>query len=461
MKLNKSENSAENYLAKVVTINNFSAHMNPEVERLKVAHVDGYSVLVGIDEKEGKFIYFPTSCSINPQLLSFANLYRKAEKNENPEKTGMFEDNGRVKAIKLKGQVSYGFLLPIQILLDFVVSSTNVEFTEEECADGTEFDCIEHKGKSFWICKKYIVEKTFDNVGDTQKHYKKSQKKLNKLNLIREDQFRFHYDTVLYRKTPTFIAPDDLISITSKWDGTSHISAYVLCHKELTWKEKIAKWLTGHNFDFYDHIVASRRVIKNEYYNPQMGAGFLNDEFRYLVDDYLKPFMVKGMTIYAEVVGYDTKNSMIVKNYDYGCVPRKSGEDYEIGKHCKVAIYRITMTNADGFVHEFSAKEVQVWCKERGLLPVIEYYYGVAKDLYPELEINEDWSANFIESLANDKRFNMEMNSPECVNKVPQEGIVIKKENMQSEAVKLKCFAYLDREGKAQDKGEISIEDLA
>ena len=63
--------------------------------------------------------------------------------------------------------------------------------------------------------------------------------------------------------------------------------------------------------------------------------------------------------------------------------------------------------------------------------------------------------------LANDKNFNMEMNSPSCNNKVPHEGLVIKIENMKSEAFKLKCFKFLDKEGKELDKGETNIEDNA
>jgi hypothetical protein len=53
----------------------------------------------------------------------------------------------------------------------------------------------------------------------------------------------------------------------------------------------------------------------------------------------------------------------------------------------------------------------------------------------------------------------MECNSPICINEVPHEGIVIKIENMKSEAFKLKCFRFLDKEGKSLDKGESNIED--
>ena len=50
MKLQKSIKYDENYLSKIVDIQRFTDHINPEVTRLKVAHVDGYNVIVGIDE---------------------------------------------------------------------------------------------------------------------------------------------------------------------------------------------------------------------------------------------------------------------------------------------------------------------------------------------------------------------------------------------------------------------------
>ena len=240
----------------------------------------------------------------------------------------------------------------------------------------------------------------------------------------------------------------------------SHISAYVMCHKELTWKEKLAKWLTGNIFDIYDHLYASKNVIKNQYYNPNVTPGFYGcDTWKY-ADDYLRPYLQKGMTIYAEIVGYNPTGTYIQKGYDYGCEqPNVIVDDlvYEPEKHFKVRPYRITLTNVDGEVHEFSAREVQQYCKSVGLTPVTEYYYGYAKDLYPELDSrDENWSNKFLDKLSNDKRFYMECKSPSCNNKVPHEGIVIKKEDMIGHAWKLKCFKFVD---KAQSDPEMDKED--
>lgn len=453
MKLQKSKNADINYLAKVVNIKEFTNHPNPEVTRMKVAHIDGYSICVGIDEPTGLYIYFPTLCKINPQLLSYLNLYANKDLNNDPNtKTGFFEKTGKVKAIKLKGFPSEGFLLPFSSLQDWILASVNIELPE--LPDGLEFDEIEHNGKTIWINKKYIVysQQNSKRSGQERRDYH-----LKRFNRIREDQFHFHYDTVILKKEPYAIQPDDLIHVSSKIHGTSGISAYVLCHQPLTWKQKIAKWLTGESFDKYDYIYASRTVIKNKYINQGVTAGFYGCDIWEKADDVLRPYLQKGMTFYYEIVGFLPDGKYIQKNYDYGCTAPVGS--YEEGKHFKVYIYRITTTNVDGDIHEWSAREVKQFCEKNNLRCVEQFYYGYAKDLYPELDVKQHWSENFLEKLANDKTFYMELNSPDCMNKVPHEGIVIKKEDGKSHAWKLKSFKFLNKEIENSD--EINIEDNA
>jgi hypothetical protein len=93
------------------------------------------------------------------------------------------------------------------------------------------------------------------------------------------------------------------------------------------------------------------------------------------------------------------------------------------------------------------------------LKPVHEYYYGYAKDLYPDLVVDDSWCDNFIERLSNDANFDMELQESECINDVPAEGIVIKIDNMRSEAFKLKTFAHFDKKQKLLDKEESDMED--
>lgn len=454
MKLIQSKNANVNYLAKIVKIDNFHKHSDPEVTKLKCCCIDGFNIITGIDSEPGLYVYFPTACCINPKFLSYANLYRHGELNVDQTKTGMFDDNGRVKAIRLRGELSEGFIIPIVVLENWVMSTVNVELKVEE---GTEFDSIEHDGKTFWVNKKYIPKntRTPGAPGSGNSGKGKQPKGLDK---IIENQFRFHYDTVLIKKCPHVLHPSDLISITSKVHGTSGISAYVLCKQELNWKQKIARWLTGEEFDKYDYLYSSRSVIKNQYYNKSVQGGFYGVDVWKYADDIVRPCLSKGMTAYYEIIGFLPNGGYIQKNYDYGCLPPVGDEAYTYGKHFKVQIYRVTITDVSGKVHEFSAREVQLWAQMVGLTPVEQYYYGYAKDLYPDLDPSEHWNENFLSKLANDKKFYMECNSPTCDNKVPHEGIVIKIENMKSEAFKLKCFKFLDGEGKALDKGEIDIE---
>ena len=458
MKLQISKNANVNYLSKVVDIKDFIKHPDPKVERIKCAVVDGFIITVGIDSEPGLYIYFPVLSQINPQLLQYLNLYRNKEKNKDSEKTGYFEDKGIVKAINLRGVKSEGFLMPVSDLQNFVVDVVNVAL--DDLIPNTEFDEVEHNGKSFWISKKYVapIQRTPGAPGSSKE--RKKQKGLDK---IIDEQFHFHYDTTLIKKCPHVIKPNDIIHISSKWHGTSGISAYVLCHKQLNWKEKIAKWLTGNPFDIYDYVYSSRTVIKNRYYNKAVTDGFYGCDVWKYADDYIKPYLIKGMTIYYEIVGYLPNGGWIQKNYDYGCEPPTVFENGQVqyiqGKHFKVLVYRITLTNVDGHVHEFSAHEVQTWCRTRNLLCALEYYYGYACDLYSDIPRDENWSDNFLQRLANDKGFNMEQNSPECNNKVPHEGLVIKIENMKSEAFKLKCFKFLGLEQDAALAGETNIED--
>ena len=461
MRLTKSKYANINYLAKIVDLKEFHAHPDPEVIKLKCTYVDGYNIIVGIDSEPGKYVYFPTSSTINPQLLSFGNLYRHAERNSNQEQTGMFEDNGRVKAIKLRGCVSEGFLLPIDIFNNWVIDATNQQI--ENLDANTEFDSVEHNGKSFWVCKKYIVQK--QTTSNSQKHYNKRQRKLKRFNKVIDTQFRFHYDTLLIRKQPTAIQPSDLIHISYKIHGTSGISSYVLTKHPIGLLKRIGNFIAGKGFrpyeEEYDYLYSSRSVIKNQYYNRTAGSGYYGIDVWGEADRYLRPYLQKGMTFYYEIVGFLPNGGYIQRSYDYGCVPPKVGEIYTPEKHFKVRIYRITLTNVDGLVHEFSPREVQIWCKTHGLIPVEECYYGCAADLYPNIPIDDNWSTEFINLLANDKRFYMEQDSPHCVNKVAHEGLVIKIDNMKSAAFKLKCFRFLDKEGRDADAGIENIEDNA
>ena len=451
MKLIKSTKANINYLAKVIDITNFLPH--PNAERMKIAQVGGYKVCVGIDEPIGRYVYFPVNSEINPNLLSYCNLYRHTEKNTNTEKAGFFNDNGRVTAIKLRGFPSEGFLLPFGQLENFIADTLNLKLSDIE--NNTDFDIAVEGNKEFWICKKYIV---VHQTAQGQPNSNKRQKKVARFNKVIDTQFHYHYDIVRVLNVQWVIASDDIFIVVEKVHGTSGISAYVLCKEKPSLINKIKGWFGNTNIK-YDYLYSSRSVIKNatETTNP---GGYYSCDIWAEADKIIRPHLQKGMTIYYEIVGFLPIGKYIQKNYDYGCVPPEAGEPFTHEKHFKVRVYRITMINVDGYIHEFSAKEVQEWCKANDLIPVTEYYYGYAKDLY-NIPVDDNWTDAFWDTMANDKNFYMERNSPSCSNKVPHEGLVIKKEDMRSRAWKLKCFAFLNGEQKELDAGEENIEDNA
>ena len=187
MKLIQSKRASINYLSKVVNITTFRTH--PNAEKLKCCTIDGFNIITGIDSQPGLYVYFPALSCINGDFLAYANLYRHKELNKDPEQSGMFDDNGRVKAIKLRGEISEGFILPVIVLENYVVSVTNKEL--ENVKEGIEFDAVSDSGKEFWISKKYVPKRTYVQGATAGKITKKIPRGINR---IIDTQFRFHYD---------------------------------------------------------------------------------------------------------------------------------------------------------------------------------------------------------------------------------------------------------------------------
>lgn len=130
------------------------------------------------------FIYFPTACCINPDFLSYDNLFRKSEKNNDPHKTGLFEDNGKVKTVKLRGELSEGFIVPAVEFTNWITSITNRDI---ELIDGTEFDTVEHEGKTFWVNKKFVVKRTQGTPGGGSKRHVRLKKNSIRSSLLSSD----------------------------------------------------------------------------------------------------------------------------------------------------------------------------------------------------------------------------------------------------------------------------------
>lgn len=434
--LSKSKEYNENYAAKIIRISNIRPHNN--ADRLLCVSVYGNNVIVGLDAKENDlYIYFPIECSINKEFLSWSNSFVDKELNNDKEKKGFFEKNGRVRCLRLRQERSEGYLIPASQLECWLYEKKNIPIDFNNYFN-EEFDLI----GEIKLCEKYVPNR---QLGNQQATSKKHVAKITRFDRLIEGQFSFHFETGQLARNIHLVNPDDIIQITEKLHGSSFITSKLVTKKQLKWYEKILQFFGVNIIDtHYDILYSSRKVLKNRYFVPHQQNHFYGEDLWKAVSDKLHHVLVDGLSLFGEVVGYTPNGSAIQKKYDYGCKQREF----------KTYIYRITHTNPAGSVHEFSAKQVQDFCKKYGINAVPEHYYGKAKDLFV-IPVNDNWSTLFLEKLSEaflDKYCTM------CNNKVYNEGVILRVENLEWRAWKHKSFMFREQESKNLDAGEVDME---
>ena len=211
--IKKSEQFNPNYLAKIVELKVIRKH--PNADRLQIATVDFNDVITGLDAKIGDiYVYFPIESQINYEFLRHTNSFDSNLLNEDSKIKGYFNKQGRVKAAKLRGERSMGYIVPIAIV---------EEFCGEKLTDyvGEEFDTI----GDILMVKKYEVP--VKNSGIENKLGKKPR-----ISKLIEGQVMLHVDTTNLRKEVYKVSPEDYISITNKLHGTSfHVHNVIVKRK--------------------------------------------------------------------------------------------------------------------------------------------------------------------------------------------------------------------------------------
>lgn len=444
--LTKSKDSNPNYLARVVRIDN--VHPIQGADRIQKTIINFQEVVISMTTKVGDImVFFPVESKINKNFLSHTNSFRHSELNSDKEVKGFFEDSARVRAIKMIGGTvkSMGYVVPFQTVCEW--AGTTFMFDSSDEYIGEEFDTINGK---------LLVEKYQLPVKGSAST--KANKK-PKVSRIIEGQVHLHVDTENLRNNSHKIKPEDTISITYKTHGTSWWVSNVLVKRRLGLLERLLRFFGVKVRDTeYDLVYGSRKVVKNaELKDPKAKDHFYGYDLWEDIKNEVGEFIPKGWTLYGEMLGYDRNGGMIQKDFDYGCTP-----DGPV-RH-KLEVYRITNTTPDGLVTELSYPEIKEFCDRVGLTASKLFYYGTAMGWFsprvPESELyllderlfNERF-VKYLEEEYNDKNCFM------CVNKVPEEGIVVRKESLfQYEAYKLKSFAFLEKETKQLDSGESDIE---
>jgi hypothetical protein len=407
--------------------------------------------------KEGDIMFYvDMESQLCDEFLRVNNQYQHSEMNEDPEQKGFFDKNGRVKLVRLRGQESMGYLFSKESMVKFCDKVQDIDLEQHI---GLVFDTVDGK---LLVCP--YVPKTTQPKGQGTKTNKRD-KVLKKFDRIIPGTFAFHYDTDQLEKNIRNLSPDDTISISTKLHGTSAIFANIPVRKKLNlWQKFVNLFTDYYPTEEYDNVYSSRKVIQNKYINPKKGEGYYNEDVWAYWHNIIKAHIPKNFTIYGEIVGFTPQGSPVQKEFDYGCVPGES----------KLMIYRI-VEEKDGVKRELEIPEVVDYTKRlinlvenfggeyaglaRNIILIDVLYHGRMGDLYELDETDANWHSNWIHMLSNDKSFYMEKNEPLCKNKVPREGVVVRKfQDPVKRAYKFKTMAYRNKEKKMVDAGEVDIE---
>lgn len=437
-----SEKANKEYVAKIFKLENVEKH--PNADNLSIVYVDNQPIISNNPSVGSWYVYCPPESKLNEKFLSFSNSFRDNTKNINPEKSGFFENNCRVKTIKLRGSYSLGYIFPLSILEEFIKQPIKI-------SEATYFDQVIVDDKPLTLIQKY--RQPYVQVAAKKKDGS------NKINIC-PDQFQFHEDTENLRRNIHKLNKNTPIHISYKLHGSSFIVGNLLFKKQLPlpfYKKILNK--VGFNFSpkeklDYEYIASSRRVIRT----VGLNSGFYDYDIWTEILNTLKEDIPEGYTLYGEVVGYLPDGQYIQSQYDYKCEKNTY----------KLYLYRITITDKEGDHTELSPAEIKEFSnnlKDKYSDLILDYsdqfkdFTGTVEEHVKELTGQEFTTVeDYLTILQN--TYN-EKDCILCKNKVPEEGIVLRVLNSTDrfEAYKLKSFRFLGMETQQADKGISSIED--
>lgn len=377
----------------VVAVEKLRPHTN--ADRLQVATFFGSDTCVGLDVVKGEIgIYFPSDLQLSGEFCAVNHLCRK--KSDGTPDTGYLDPEKRnIRPIKLRGERSDGIFMPISCL----------EYTGVNLDDINIGDTITVVN-GHEICKKYIPRGRNSNNSAKGKGNKTRKKHVPVAPLFTE-----HADTEQLAYNLGAFKPGDEIEITLKMHGTSQRTAYLPV-------------LKGYKNDFWGEVM--RNVDPNKkmgaftkklydkacrYATPVYDWGYVSGTRRTVLDDWDGGFygsnafrkqhqdkfvgkLHKGEEVYYEVVGFTDNGTPImskgnnkkldkdfVKQYgeetvfSYGCSP-----DGSEAPQSDLYVYRMTMTNEDGDIVEYSPDFMRYRCEQMGVKCVPEFVHVVLPD---------------------------------------------------------------------------------
>lgn len=377
------------YKAYITTLKNVRKH--PNADKLLLGDCFGNTVCVSLDYTEGMVgVYFPTDGKLSEEFCAQHNLVRK--KDENGVNIGGYLDPEKrnITAIKLRGEKSDGLFMPISCL-DYCF---DVAVAEDVLNVGDTIDVV----NSHLICEKYIPKKanrTSAGGAGTRAH-RRAKRSI-------APTFFEHADTEQLAYNLAAFKPGDLVEITLKMHGTSQRTGYLKVFKGMkrTFWDKIFRREGTEIYD-WGYVSGTRRTVLDDFEGGFYGSNAFRETHARQFEGKLR----KGETVYYEVVGFTDTGAGImgagnneklgkdfVKQYgketifSYGCYPdgKKTlyGKDddgyFELpvdAPQSDMYVYRMTSTNEDGEVVEYTPDFMRYRCEQMGVKCVPVFWTG-------------------------------------------------------------------------------------
>lgn len=355
------------YSAYITTLNDLHKHSN--ADRLQCATVFGNNVIVDLSYQNGqKVIYFPVDGQLSEEFVSDNNLVQKKDENGNNIGGYLDPDKRNITALRLRGEKSEGLVLPIKTLAKY----TNTD----ELKDGDQITVL----NGHEICRKYIPRSNPS---------RKSEK-------ISYPLFLEHADTQQLAFNKDAFRPGDTCYITLKMHGTSARTANTIKIEEKPQNifQRIFN-IKPKKIMSYQPVSGTRKTILEN--TDSYSQGF--NDFRKPHHDYFSAKLPKGVEVYYEIVGYQDKGRPIM-----GSCSNKKVQDEAFKKQygdttvfsygcedgtCDAYVYRMTMTNEDGYTVEIPWEQVQIEAEKMGAkcVPTFEkFIYTTWEDLMERVE---------------------------------------------------------------------------
>ena len=349
------------YQAIVARLTNVREH--PNADKLKLATVQGFQLVVGLDAEEGELgIFFPEDGRVSTDFCLANGLYPVIDPTTNERIGGGFFDpkNNRVRSQAFRGEKSSGYFASLDS-----VAYTGIAISD--LFEGFQFDTLNDQV----VCEKYYTPKTLKAMNAAGG----VARKVNIMFPKHVDTKKFKYDADMELK------PGSIVYLTEKLHGTSARATYALEDVQLPdpwhYRFRRKKNRETHFKKEWTFLLGTRNIVLKD----PLAQGFYADEgFRFKAAESLRGNLRKGEVIYSELVGYAGEQGLIMNAQDTSGlkdVKKQYGKSMEytygaLPGETKQYVYRITQVNEDGDVFELSWPQVKRRCSELGLLTVPE-----------------------------------------------------------------------------------------